>query len=38
MKINLQIMEGNDSVVVFYSSLGYSVEKRISMGKRMPEV
>jgi ribosomal protein S18 acetylase RimI-like enzyme len=36
MKINLQIMEDNDSVVAFYSSLGYSVEKRISMGKLMP--
>ncbi len=35
MKINLQIMEGNESVAAFYSSLGYSVEKRISMGKRM---
>ena len=37
MKINLQIMEGNESVAAFYSSLGYSVEKRVSMGKRMPE-
>ena len=37
MKINLQIMEGNESVAAFYSSLGYSVEKRISMGKLMPE-
>jgi ribosomal protein S18 acetylase RimI-like enzyme len=36
MKINLQILEGNDSVVGFYSSLGYSVEKRINMGKLMP--
>jgi ribosomal protein S18 acetylase RimI-like enzyme len=37
LKINLQILEGNDGVVAFYSSLGYSVEKRISMGKLMPE-
>jgi len=37
MKINLQIMEGNESVAAFYSSLGYSVEKRVSMGKRIPE-
>lgn len=37
MKINLQILESNESVVAFYSSLGYSVEKRISMGKLMPE-
>jgi ribosomal protein S18 acetylase RimI-like enzyme len=33
VKINLQIIEGNKSVVAFYSSLGYFVEKRISMGK-----
>jgi ribosomal protein S18 acetylase RimI-like enzyme len=37
MKINLQIMEGNESVTAFYSSLGYSVEKRVSMGKRITE-
>jgi len=37
VKINLQIMEGNESVARFYSSLGYSVEKRVSMGKRVPE-
>lgn len=35
MKINLQIMEGNESVAAFYSSLGYSVERRVSMGKRI---
>ena len=37
VKINLQVMEGNESVTGFYSSLGYSVEKRVSMGKRVPE-
>jgi ribosomal protein S18 acetylase RimI-like enzyme len=37
MKVNLQIMEGNESVAAFYSSLGYGVEKRISMGKLLPE-
>jgi ribosomal protein S18 acetylase RimI-like enzyme len=37
MKINLQIMEGNESVAAFYSSLGYSVEKRVSMGKLLAE-
>ena len=37
MKINLQIMEGNESVTAFYASLGYSVEKRVSMGKRVSE-
>jgi len=35
MKINLQIIESNERVVAFYSSLGYSVEKRVSMGKRI---
>ena len=37
MKVNLQIMEGNEGVAAFYSSLGYSAEKRVSMGKRIPE-
>lgn len=37
MKINLQIMSGNESVGEFYESLGYAVEKRVSMGKRIPE-
>jgi ribosomal protein S18 acetylase RimI-like enzyme len=37
VKINLQILEGNESVVGFYAKLGFSVEKRVSMGKRMPE-
>ncbi len=36
VKINLQIMEGNESVSAFYSSLGFSVEKRLSMGKPIP--
>lgn len=37
LKINLQIMEGNESVAAFYSSPGYLTEKRVSMGKRMNE-
>ena len=37
VKINLQIMEGNESVTAFYSSLGFLVEKRVSMGKRIPK-
>jgi ribosomal protein S18 acetylase RimI-like enzyme len=37
MKINLQIMVGNESVAAFYASLGYSVEQRVSMGKRIRE-
>jgi len=37
VKVNLQIMESNESVAAFYAALGFSAEKRISMGKRMPE-
>ena len=37
MKINLQIMEGNEAVAEFYLSNGYHAEKRISMGKRLPQ-
>ena len=37
VKINLQIMHGNESVTAFYASLGFSVEKRISMGKPIPQ-
>jgi len=37
MKINLQLADGNDAVAAFYESLGYAVEKRVSMGKRVPE-
>ena len=35
MKINLQIMQGNEAVEAFYQSNGYRTEKRISMGKRL---
>lgn len=36
MKINLQIVEGNESVQAFYTSLGYTTEVRTSMGKKIP--
>lgn len=36
MKVNLQIMEGNEIVESFYLASGYEVEKRISMGKCLP--
>jgi ribosomal protein S18 acetylase RimI-like enzyme len=36
VKINLQILKGNEDAVRFYSSLGYSEEQRISMGKPIP--
>lgn len=35
MKINLQIMNDNESARYFYETLGYSAENRISMGKRL---
>ena len=34
-KINLQIVGSNDGVTGFYRRLGYSVEERVSMGKRV---
>jgi ribosomal protein S18 acetylase RimI-like enzyme len=37
MKINLQIMQGNEAVTGFYASLGYVEEQRVSMGKRIDE-
>jgi ribosomal protein S18 acetylase RimI-like enzyme len=37
VKINLQIMQGNEAVTAFYTSLGFSVDKRISMGKPIPQ-
>ena len=37
MKINLQIVEGNEAVESFYIANGYQTEKRISMGKCLPK-
>jgi ribosomal protein S18 acetylase RimI-like enzyme len=34
-KLNLQIRSSNSEVVEFYKSLGYNVEDRVSMGKRL---
>ena len=34
-KINLQVRASNDPVVSFYEQLGYRVEERVSMGKRL---
>ena len=36
-KINLQIREGNDKVFTYYQKLGFVVEKRINMGKRLED-
>ena len=33
LKINLQVVASNAGVVALYSTLGYTVEERISMGK-----
>lgn len=37
VKINLQILEGNERVSAFYASFGYAVERRVNMGKTLPE-
>lgn len=34
-KLNLQVRATNEEVVAFYRKLGYEVEERISMGKRL---
>ena len=35
LKVNLQVVASNSGVVEFYKRLGFSVEDRISMGKRL---
>jgi ribosomal protein S18 acetylase RimI-like enzyme len=34
-KLNLQVRASNEDVVAFYRKLGYEIEERISMGKRL---
>ena len=34
-KLNLQVRATNQEVVAFYQQLGYEVEQRVSMGKRL---
>jgi ribosomal protein S18 acetylase RimI-like enzyme len=36
-KINLQIRSDNKDIVKFYEAIGYKIEDRISMGKRITE-
>jgi ribosomal protein S18 acetylase RimI-like enzyme len=35
VKINLQVRGGNQDVVAFYERLGFAIEDRVSMGKRL---
>ena len=37
LKVNLQVMPDNEGVVQFYRELGFAVEDRLSMGKRLYE-
>jgi len=36
-KVNLQVRTTNAEVVAFYRSLGYAVEERLSLGKRISD-
>lgn len=36
-KLNLQVRAGNEEVTAFYRHLGYEVEERVSMAKRLGE-
>ena len=35
LKVNLQVLASNAAVVALYEELGYQVEERISMGKKL---
>ncbi len=35
LKVNLQVRSSNAGVVAFYEKLGYAIEPRVSMGKRL---
>jgi ribosomal protein S18 acetylase RimI-like enzyme len=37
LKVNLQVISSNAGVVAFYQKLGFQVEERISLGKRLYE-
>jgi ribosomal protein S18 acetylase RimI-like enzyme len=37
LKVNLQVHTANPGAVAFYEKLGYGVEERVSMGKRLYE-
>ena len=38
IKVNLQVRGGNTGAVAFYQKLGFAVEDRVSMGKRLKDV
>jgi len=35
LRVNLQVLSSNDEVVTLYEELGYKVEERISMEKKL---
>ena len=35
LKVNVQVRASNAGVLAFYEKLGYGVEDRVSMGKRL---
>ena len=35
-KLNLQVRASNRGVITFYERIGYQVEDRVSMAKRLP--
>lgn len=37
LKVNLQVRSTNNQVIAFYESIGFAVEDRVSMGKRLSE-
>ena len=34
-KVNIQVRASNDEVIAFYKGLGFAVEERVSMGRRL---
>jgi len=35
LKVNLQVRSSNAAVIAFYQKLGYQIEERVSMGKKL---
>ena len=34
-KVNLQVRSGNDAATAFWRSMGFDIEERVSMGRRL---